>query len=137
MAADRLEGELEKRRKRVLGKRMGSLPAGLPLTPVGTWYVTSNVWYVEVGGTYERFAVRSNRGDARASTAYVREGRATRLTHDGRQVRLGRDERVSFRTETVVIVVVPPGGNGVGDTDGVTDEKSPGWPPDERPPNGT
>ena len=137
MAADRLEGELEKRRKRVLGKRMGSLPAGLPLTPVGTWYVTSNVWYVEVGGTYERFVVRSNRGDARASTAYVREGRATRLTHDGRQVRLGRDERVSFRTETVVIVVVPPGGNGVGDTDGVTDEKSPGWPPDERPPNGT
>jgi hypothetical protein len=137
MAADRLEAGIEDRRKRVLGKRMGSLPAGLPLSPTGTWYVTTNVWYVDVGGTYERFTVRSNRGDARASTAYVREGRVTRLTHAGRSLRIGRDERVSFRTETVVIVVVPPGRDGVGDTDGVADERSPGWPPDEAPPNGT
>ena len=103
----------------------------------GYWYATANVWYVDVGGTYERFVVRANRTDATAPTAYVREGRATRLEHGDESVRLGRDERVSFRTETAVVVVVPTGPNGVGDTDGIPDERSPGWPPDERTPNGS
>jgi hypothetical protein len=138
MAEERLASASESARKRALGKKMGSLPAGMPLAPVpGYWYATANVWYVDVGGTYERFVVRANRTDATAPTAYVREGRATRLEHGDESVRLGRDEKVSFRTETAVVVVVPSGPNGVGDTDGIPDERSPGWPPDERTPNGS
>jgi hypothetical protein len=132
MAADRLEAGTERARKQALGKKMGRLPAGMPLAPVPThWYATANVWVVEVQGTYERFVVRANRSDARSSTAYVRDGGTARLHHDGRSLRLGRSERVSFRTETVVVVVVPSGPTGVGDTDGEMDEKSPGWPPDD------
>jgi len=138
LAEKRLEGASEDARKRALGKKMGSLPAGMPLAPVpGYWYATGNVWYVDVGGSYTRFVVRSNRGDARGSTAYVRTGRVSRLRHGSERVRLGRDSRVSFRTETAVVVVVPPGGSGVGDTDGTPDERSPGWPPEESTTNGT
>lgn len=121
-----------------LGEDVASLPAGMPLAPVpGYWYATGNAWYVQVNGTYERFVVRANRGDARASTAYVREGRVARLEADGRRLRLGRDEPISFQTETLVVVVVPAGGNGVGDTGGERDEQSPGWPPAASSPNGT
>ncbi|WP_254838877.1 DUF7286 family protein [Natronomonas marina] len=129
-AEKRLEDAMEKKRRQKLGKKMGSLPAGMPLVP-GYWYATGNVWYVEVEGTYERFVVRANRGDSRASTAYVREGRTARLSHDGRRLELGRGPKITVSTETVVVVVVPSGPRGVGDTDGTMDERSPGWPPGE------
>lgn len=131
MATEKAAAGAERLRTKALGKKMGALPAGMPLAPVPThWYATGNVWVVEVQGSYERFVVRANRGDSRAATTYVREGRPARLRQDGRTLRLGRDEAVSFRTETVVVVVVPRGPNGVGDTDGVVDERSPGWPPE-------
>lgn len=133
-----VEAGTERTRKRALGKRMGALPAGFPVAPVpGYWYVTTNVWYVDVGGTYERFVVRSDRGGPAGGTTYVRDGRTVTLDHGGREIRLGSAERVSFRTETVIVVVVPPTGTGVGDTDGYPDERSSGWPPDESTPNGT
>jgi hypothetical protein len=125
-------------RKRTLGERLGSLPAGLPVAPVpGYWYATVNVWYVDVGGTYERFAVRSDRGGPTAPTTYVRDGRIARLEHDGERIRLGGAERVSFRVRTAIAVAVPAGGGGVGDTDGQPDERSAGWPPDDPTPNPT
>jgi hypothetical protein len=134
MAANRIETGVESARRKALGRKMGKMPAGMPLAPVPThWYATGNVWIVEVQGTYERFVVRANRSDARAATTYVRTGGPARIRQDGRDLKLGRDERISFRTETVVVVVVPSGPTGVGDTDGRMDEKSPGWPPD----NGT
>lgn len=128
---DGLHARVGDLKKRALGPRMGAV-AGLPLLPVyGYWYATTNVWYVETAGTYERFAVRADRGGPAGSTTYLRDGRAVGLEHDGQRRRLGTATRVSFRTETVVVVVVPPGGQGVGDTDGVVDERSPGWPPEE------
>jgi hypothetical protein len=128
----------ERARQRALGERLGSLPAGLPVAPVpGYWYATVNVWYVDVGGAYERFAVRSDRGGPNAPTTYVRDGRRVRLEHDGKRIRLGSAERVAFRVRTAVVVAVPPGGSGVGDTDGEPDERSAGWPPDDPPPNST
>lgn len=130
VVADGVESAAERARTRALGEQLGSIPAGLPLVPVpGHWYATANVWYVEVGGTYERFAVRADRGGPNAATTYLRDGRTATLHHDGDRVRLGTAERLSFRTETAVIVVVPPGGNGVGDTDGELDDRTPGWPP--------
>ena len=132
------EAGADRARRRALGERLGSIPAGLPVAPVpGYWVATVNVWYVDVGGTYQRFAVRSDRGDPTAPTTYVRDGRTARLEHDGERVRLGGADRVSFRTRTAVAVVVPAGGSGVGDTDGDADERSAGWPPDDPAPNAT
>lgn len=126
-----VEAGSERARKRALGEKLGSIPAGLPVAPVpGYWYATANVWYVDVGGTYERFAVRSDRGDPTGAVTYLRDGRTARMTHDDDAVRLGSAERVSFRTETAVVVVVPAGGSGVGDTGGEMDERSSGWPPE-------
>jgi hypothetical protein len=125
-----VKNETERERKEKLGKRLGAIPAGLPLAPVpGYWYATANVWHVTVDGQYERFAVRTNRGDGTGATTYLRDGRTAWLTHDGDEQRLGTSEQVSFRTQTAVVVVVPPGPRGVGDTDGEPYKYSPGWEP--------
>jgi len=118
-----------------LKKRLGALPAGLPVAPVpGYWYATVNVWEVHVRGAYARFNLRTKRG-APASTPggalrYVRDGSRVRLDvdGDGTPERLGRDERVAFETRTAVAVAVPPSGSGVGDVDGDSDERAGTWP---------
>lgn len=126
--ASGIETTTEEGKKQLLGDRMGSLPAGLPVAPVpGFWYATANVWYVETNGTYERFAVRADRGDPSGPITYVRDDRGATLDHRGETRLLGTAERISFHAETAVVVVVPPGANGVGDTDGVADERSSGW----------
>ena len=126
--ADGLETAGERARAERLGDRLGALPAGLPLAPVpGYWYATANVWYTNVGGEYEHFAVRTNRSDGTAKTTYLRDGRTVSVTHDGEPRRLGTAEAVSFETRTAVVVVVPPGPRGVGDTDGEPIKTSPGW----------
>ncbi len=130
VVSEGIEAGSEQARDRALDKRFGSLPAGLPLAPVpGYWYATANVWYVDVGGTYERFAVRTNRGDPSGSVTYLRDGSDARLTHRGESFPLGSADRVSVRSETAVVVVVPPGPRGVGNTGGTVEERSPGWPP--------
>jgi hypothetical protein len=45
---------------------------------------------------------------------------------DGEAERLGRNGAPTFETRTGVVVVVPPGGRGVGDGANA-DERSPGW----------
>ena len=130
VVSEGIEAGSEQARERALDERFGSLPAGLPLAPVpGYWYATANVWYVNVVGTYERFAVRTNRGDPSGSVTYLRDGSDARLTHRGESVPLGSADRVSVRSETAVVVVVPPGPRGVGNTGGTAEELSPGWPP--------
>jgi hypothetical protein len=107
---------------------LGNVSAGLPVAPVpGYWYATINVWYVESRGRYERVTVRTRRGPR--STTYTRDGSIVALDvdGDGGRERLGRSVPVSFDVSTVVVVVVPPGPRGVGDTDGRAEEESPGW----------
>lgn len=112
-------------------RSLGRLPAGMPVAPVpGYWYATTNVWYVQVRGRYERFVVRASRGRPPGSTLrYVRDGGAVSFDADGDGERelVGYDERVTFRANTSVVVVVPAGPRGVGDTDGNADERSSGW----------
>ncbi|MFC4358749.1 hypothetical protein ACFO0N_12430 [Halobium salinum] len=120
--------------ERLAGGTYGSVPAGLPVLPpgVGPTYGVVNAWTVDVRGEYRRFAVRARSGPPSdgAGLTYVRDGASVRLDvdGDGDGERLGANERVSFRTGTVVVVAVPPWGTGVGDVDGVMNESSEGWP---------
>jgi hypothetical protein len=106
-------------------------PAGLPVAPVpGYWYVTTNVWTVTVRGEYLRFAVSVPAGPPGRNVTYVRERGRVALDWDGDGVgeRVGRTTRLSFSVSTASVVVVPPGGPGVGDRNGNADERSSGWP---------
>jgi hypothetical protein len=124
--ADRVRSRIERR----VGRSLASVPAGLPITPVpSSWYATSNLWIVRVRGTYARFSVRAKRGTPGRTLQYVRDGSTVRYDWDGDGTReaLGRSKRVDLSVQTAVVVVVPPGGRGVGDTDGNADERSAGW----------
>jgi len=126
--ADGIESGTDHARARLLNERLGAVPAGLPILPVpGYWFATANVWYVSVSGQYERFAVRTNRSDGTAPTTYLRDGGVSWATHDGDRIKLGEAAPISVETETAVVVVVPPGPRGVGDTDGEPINRSPGW----------
>ncbi|EMA20534.1 DUF7286 family protein [Haloarcula marismortui] len=114
--------------------RTDRLPAGLPLAPpVTPWYATANIWWVTVEGEYARFAVSASHGppsEPGAQTTYARDGHNVTLDVDGDGTgeRLGTADRVSFRAETGVVVVVPPKPRGVGDKGGNAVEESSGWP---------
>ncbi|MFB6114046.1 MAG: hypothetical protein ABEJ58_08095 [Halodesulfurarchaeum sp.] len=125
---------LETARKQHFEEAVGRLPAGLPLVPVpGYWYATANAWVVQVRGSYTRFAVATPRSspvlDSNGTVTYVRNRSVVRLDvdGDGSADRLGRNKPITFRADTGVVVVVPPGRSGVGDLDGNVDERSPGW----------
>lgn len=118
----------------VVNDTFEAMPAGLPLAPVpGSWYATTNVWHVTVRGEYARFGVRVSQG--RPTTpggefVYARDGETVSLDvdDDGSPERIGRSTRVDFEATATVLVVVPPGKTGVGDTNGVAIEESEGWP---------
>ena len=115
--------------KRTKGKAV-VLPAGLPLLPTPTnWYATVNVWDVHVRGYYPRFAVRTTRGGPGETVTYVRDGGCATLDidEDGGEEKIGCASRVDISVRTVVLVAVPPGRTGLGDTDGQAVEDSPGW----------
>jgi hypothetical protein len=129
-AADRATEAATDRLEERLGRSVARVPAGLPVTPLPSqWYVTTNVWVVEARGAYDRFAVRSRESVPGAAPTYVRDGGTVGLDWDGdgTDERAGRAAEVDLSVETAVVVVVPPGGQGVGDTDGNADERSPGW----------
>lgn len=131
---DRLSEEAKYRVEQVTGRTLSRIPAGLPLAPpVTPWVTTVNYWDVGVRGEYERFAVGVPRGtpdDPGARFRYVRTDNTVSLDidEDGTPERLGRSTSISFRTHTSVAIAVPPGPRGVGDVDGTMDERSAGWP---------
>ncbi|MFD1586940.1 hypothetical protein ACFR9U_08090 [Halorientalis brevis] len=123
--ADRIENRI--------GRSVNRVPAGMAIAPVGpAWWATTNVWYVEIKGGYDRFAVRARTGGADSpghSVTYVRDGSSVRLDYDedGTSEPFGRAERLSFTARTAVAILVPPGSQGVGDKGGNMDERSAGW----------
>ncbi|RXK48486.1 DUF7286 family protein [Halorientalis pallida] len=123
--ADRLDARLTRSVNRV--------PAGLPIVPAGpAWWVTVNAWIVEVRGGYDRFAVQAGTGAAAepgGSLTYVRDGGVADVDYDGdgEAERLGHADRISFASQTSVVIAVPPGPQGVGDKDGNVDERSASW----------
>ncbi|WP_348611050.1 DUF7286 family protein [Halobaculum rarum] len=134
-AAKRAGDDATERLHKRYGKgKLGPVLAGLPVAPVpGYWYATVNVWDVEVAGAYPRFevtALGSAPDGGVGRVRYVRDGRnvTVDVDGDGTAERLGRSDRVAFRTWTVVVVVVPAGPSGVGDVDGNADERSTEWP---------
>ncbi|WP_312908835.1 DUF7286 family protein [Natronosalvus caseinilyticus] len=107
------------------------VPAGIPITPVpGYWVATANVWDVDVEAKYARFEVAANTGTPLVTegTTYVREDKNVSVNIGGNQKRLGSNKAISFRGGTVVVIVVPPGGQGVGDRTGVRTECTETWP---------
>jgi len=96
------------------------VPAGLPLLPIPTmWVATMNLWYIDADGQYARFEVKANMSAPGRATSmtYVREN--TTVVHQiaGENRTLGRVEPVAFDGRSLLVVVVPPGGIGVGDRD--------------------
>ena len=140
VAKDELSSALadagEQKAQQLATKRLGTdkLPAGLPLAPpVTPWYATANIWWVTVEGEYARFAVSASHGspsEPGARTTYARDGHNVTLDvdDDGTAERLGTADRISFRADTGVVVVVPPKPRGVGDKGGTAVEESSGWP---------
>ncbi|MEF8775217.1 MAG: hypothetical protein V5A43_01780 [Haloarculaceae archaeon] len=116
------------------------LPSGLPVAPSpGLWHATINAWHTQVRGEYARFAVTVPRGtpaNPGAALAYIRDGStvAVDVDADGHPERLGKASRISFQTESLVGVAVPPYSAGVGDVDGEQNETSAGWPWPSEPP---
>lgn len=107
------------------------VPAGLPLTPVpGYWFATMNVWGIEATGQYARFTVSANMGrpDTATATSYVREDEPVEISVADGTVHLGTVEPIQFSTRSILVVVVPPGGVGVGDRDGTDPACSQSWP---------
>ncbi|MFC4407010.1 DUF7286 family protein [Haloarchaeobius iranensis] len=106
--------------------------SGVPLVPMYSWVVTTNVWVVEVRGTYPRFAVRADRGTPAAPGGfdYSRDGApvAFDVNGDGTAERVGHADRVAFENSVAVVIAVPAGKQGVGDRNGVADEHTSGWP---------
>lgn len=118
------------RLSRRLSSGSGRIPLGVPVAPPHSWVATVNGWTAEVRGEYASFAVRSNRGGpANAAVVYQRHGEPVTFDIDGDRTRerLGRADRVNFRTWTTAVVAVPPGKSGVGNTDGRMVLKTPAW----------
>lgn len=143
IVADRLRSALDKRSFNIsqysdwVGrvKSPVRIPAGLPLLPVpGYWYATVNAWDVRADGEYARFEVTANVGTPgqTSATTYVREDETVTLEIAGTERTVGDVEPIEFDGRSLLVVVVPPGGIGVGDRDDENPECAP-EPPDAGP----
>ena len=107
------------------------VPAGLPLLPVpGMWKATVNVWDVEADGKYARFELKANMSapGRTSTTTYVRENSTVEHKIGGEKQTLGGVDPIEFDGRSMLVVVVPPGGLGVGDRDDVDPECSETYP---------
>ncbi|MFW6435043.1 MAG: DUF7286 family protein, partial [Halovenus sp.] len=107
------------------------VPAGMPVLPLPSYWIgTANVWDIQVDGEYARFEVTATVGspDTGGKTTYVREQQTVTREIGGESRTLGTVEPINFSGRSALIVVVPPGGVGVGDRDDDGPDCSPTWP---------
>ena len=108
------------------------VPAGMPMLPVPSyWVATANVWDIQVNGEYARFEVTANMGspETGGKTTYVREEQTVTPEIGDESRVLGTVESIEFSGRSALVVVVPPGGVGVGDRDDDDGpDCSPTWP---------
>ncbi len=131
-AAEEGTDMLLKRLDERFDNRLSMVPAGVPLLPKpGAWWLTANGWAVEIEGEYPAIVLNAPHGSPASGgqTTYLRDGQPVTVdvTGNGTPERLGTSTRVRFETQTVVIVAVPPGKNGVGNTDSDAIDCSAGW----------
>jgi hypothetical protein len=93
----------------------------------GYWYATVNAWDVRADGEYARFEVTANVGmpGQTSATTYVREDETVTLEIAGAERTIGDVEPIAFDGRSMLLVVVPPGGIGVGDRDDENPECAP------------
>ncbi|MEF8936308.1 MAG: hypothetical protein V5A32_00020 [Halovenus sp.] len=107
------------------------VPAGMPVLPLPShWVATANVWDIQVDGEYARFEVTANMGspETGGKTTYVREQQTVTREIGDESRTLGTVEPIDFSGRSALVVVVPPGGIGVGDRDDDGPDCSPTWP---------
>jgi hypothetical protein len=107
-------------------------PTGIPLlppSPVTTWVITLNVWFIEVRGEYARFCIIDSSDETifhplfgHEGQSYVREKIPIFVNHTF----VGENTRLPFGFSTVAFGVVPSWGMMVGDLSGGLIE-SDGW----------
>ncbi|HJH29454.1 MAG TPA: hypothetical protein C5S51_07155 [Methanosarcinaceae archaeon] len=116
---------------------MNMVPAGLPLIPPH-WVFTINVWTYDVVGKYQVFRVIDNDNEVifdpyfgHVGQVYVREGMPVfhpiKNTVDGKPLKLGENEQISFDFNGYAATIVGSGPKGVGDKIGGRIEESEGY----------
>jgi len=126
-----LEEELKGAVDEGLSELSGLVFSGLPILPPFGWWLTMNVWYVEVQGDIPSLVVYDANNQPHENPlfghqpqVYAREWREV-LGPDGRL--LGYDLPIHFQVKTASFILVPPGAQGVGDRTGGWEEASDGW----------
>ena len=107
------------------------VPAGMPVLPLPShWVATANVWDIKVNGEYARFEATANLGspETGGKTTYVREQQTVTREIGDESRTVGTVEPIEFSGRSALVVVVPPGGVGVGDRDDDGPDCSPTWP---------
>ena len=105
-------------------------PSGLYVPGEPGWNeLTANLWHVTVTGEYARFTVQASVGTTAGPDAmrYVRQDADVSVPIAGSDRRLGRNRKLTFESNTSVLVAVPDERLGVGDRAGPARDCSPSY----------
>jgi hypothetical protein len=131
---DDLSKELEKSVGDAVADLVGScIPSGFPILPPFGWWITINVWIIEVDGVIPEFSVTDTYDETNphpfyghTAQEYIREIKEIRMDVTGKNIfnYLGNNNRIEFDFMTGTFIIVPPGAPGAGDKTGGFDEVS-------------
>ena len=132
----RLSNKIENILDNKIQSLIGSfIPSGLPILPPFGWWVTLNVWYIELEGEIPEFNVKDTRNEGVAdplwghtAQEYMRtENDIVKIDLDGDgklDFKVGENDPLKFAVNTGTFIIVPPGKTGVGDRSGGWEELS-------------
>lgn len=127
-----LSKELEETVGEEVADLVGSfIPSGLPILPPFGWWITINVWVIEIDGEIPEFSVTDTYDETHphpfyghTAQEYRRENRRVYrdVTGDNIFTQIGENNRIEFGFTTGTFIIVPPGPPGAGDRTGGFDE---------------